>query len=111
MGLARAAARCAGVRAGRGGAVCLVESFLRDDFFLVAYCPRGEPFDASAAVRFKIAAFWGGSEGSSLLGGLLYPELLMSPSACSADIFCRRRWWRGSGRHGSYRVGFLGSSC
>jgi len=82
MGLARPAARALFVLVAVA-AVCLVVSFLRDDFSVVYVATNST---RALPVRFKIAAFWGGHEGSMLLWLLILSFWMFAVSVFSRHL-------------------------
>jgi cytochrome c-type biogenesis protein CcmF len=82
MGLARPAARAVFVLV-LVAAACLVGSFLRDDFS-VAYVATNST--RALPLRYKVAAFWGGHEGSMLLWLLILSVWMFAVSLFSRHL-------------------------
>jgi cytochrome c-type biogenesis protein CcmF len=82
MALARPAARALFVLVAVAAA-CLVASFLRDDFSVVYVATNST---RALPLRFKIAAFWGGHEGSMLLWLLILSFWMFAVSVFSRHL-------------------------
>jgi cytochrome c-type biogenesis protein CcmF len=82
MGLARPAARAVFVLV-LVAAACLVGSFLRDDFS-VAYVATNST--RALPLRYKVAALWGGHEGSMLLWLLILSVWMFAVSLFSRHL-------------------------
>ena len=70
--------------------ICLVSSFLHDDFS-VRYVAINSTH--ALPVQYKLAAFWGGHEGSLLLVGG-HPELLDVRGEHFQRPPAAKKWWR-----------------
>jgi len=82
MGLARPAARALFVLV-VVAAACLVISFLRDDFSVVYVATNST---RALPLRYKVAAFWGGHEGSMLLWLLILSFWMFAVSLFSRHL-------------------------
>jgi cytochrome c-type biogenesis protein CcmF len=82
MGLARPAARALFVLVVIAAA-CLVASFVRDDFSVVYVATNST---RALPLRYKIAAFWGGHEGSMLLWLLILSFWMFAVSLFSRHL-------------------------
>ena len=82
MDLARPAARAVFVLV-VVAAACLVASFLRDDFSVVYVATNST---RALPVRYKVAAFWGGHEGSMLLWLLILSFWMFAVSLFSRHL-------------------------
>ena len=82
MGLARPAAQAMFVLV-VVAAGCLVASFLRDDFSVVYVATNST---RALPVRYKVAAFWGGHEGSMLLWLLILSFWMFAVSVFSRHL-------------------------
>src|SRR6267143_891549 len=82
MGLARPAARALFVLV-VVAAACLVISFLRDDFSVVYVATNSA---RALPLRYKVAAFWGGHEGSMLLWLLILSFWMFAVSLFSRHL-------------------------
>ncbi len=82
MGLARPAARAVFVLV-LVAAACLVASFVRDDFSVVYVATNST---RALPLRYKVAAFWGGHEGSMLLWLLILSFWMFAVSIFSRHL-------------------------